>query len=134
MVRLVRFNREPAFTNLLNHFFEGEFNRPNLNPATNIKETEEAFELSIFVPGYTKDQINIELDEFILRVSAELEDENEQTEWRKEYGTGSFNRSFRLPKSVDVDAIKAEQKDGILRIEIPKKKEEVKHKKLIEIA
>jgi HSP20 family protein len=134
MVRLVRFNREPVFTNLFNQFFEGEFNRPDLSPAANIKETDKAFELSLFIPGYSKEQINIELDEFVLNISAEIEDEKEQTEWRKEYSIGTFIRSFRLPKSVDIDAINAEQKDGILRIVIPKKKEEVKLKKLIEIA
>ncbi len=134
MVRLVRFNREPAFTNLFNSFFEGEFNRPDLSPAANINETDDAFELSIFVPGYSKEQINIELDEFVLTISAETEDEKEQTEWSKEYSIGSFSLSFLLPKPDAIYAIKAEQKDGVLRIEITKKKEEQKLKKLIEIA
>lgn len=134
MVRLVRLNREPDFLNLFNHFFEGEFQRPEHSPAANISETEEAFNLNLFVPGYSKEQVNIELDEFVLTVSAEIENENEQTEWRKEYVLDSFSRSFRLPKSIDIDAIKAEQKDGVLNIVIPKKKEEEKLKKLIEIA
>ena len=134
MVRLVRFNREPAFTNLFNHFFEGEFNHSSSSPATNIKETDGAFELSLLVPGYTKEQVNIELDELVLTISAELKKEDENLEWKREYRVESFSRSFRLPKTADVDAIKAEQKDGVLRLEIPKKKEEQKLKKLIEIA
>jgi HSP20 family protein len=134
MVRLVRFNREPAFGNLFNRFFEGEFNNSSLNPATNIKETDDAFELRLLVPGYNKDLINIELDENVLTISAEVEAEKEDLEWRKEYTTESFSRSFRLPKTVDIDAIKAEQKDGVLQLEIPKKKEEQKLKKLIAIA
>ena len=134
MVRLVRFNEEPTFGNLFNRFFEGEFNPSNQYPATNIKETEEAFELSLLIPGYSKEQVNIELEEQVLTVSAEIEEKDESPEWRKEYRLGSFSRSFRLPKSIDIDGIKAEQKDGILRLEIPKKKEEQKLKKLIAIA
>lgn len=136
MVSLVRFNREPAFSNLFNHFFEGEFNRSGINPVANIKETDGAFELSLLVPGYTKEQINIELEENVLTISAEVENEkeNEDLDWRREYNLESFSRSFRLPKTADVDAIKAEQKDGVLRLEITKKKEEQKLKKLIEIS
>lgn len=134
MVRLVRFNREPALANVFNHFFEGEFNQSGSRPAANIKETEVAFELSLLVPGYSKEQVNIELDEFVLTVSAELEKEKENLEGRNEFSLESFSRSFRLPKTADIDAIKAEQKNGVLRLEIPKKKEEQKLKKLIEIA
>ncbi len=134
MLRLVKFNNEPTFGNLLNHFFEGEFNRSTYEPAVNIGETDKHFELDLLIPGYTKEQINIELDDNVLTISAEVEPKDDDLEWRKEYSIESFSRSFSLPKTVDGEAIKAEQKDGILRLEIPKKKEEQKLKKLIAIA
>lgn len=132
MIRLVKLNREPVFNTLFNQFFEGELANTNWHPATNIKESDKAFELSVLIPGYKKEQIHIEIDENILKISAEVEKEKE--EWTREYSLEAFSRSFRLPKSIDVDGIKAEQKDGILRLEIPKKKEEQKLKKLIAIS
>ncbi|HAG16824.1 MAG TPA: heat-shock protein [Bacteroidales bacterium] len=134
MVRLVKFNREPAFNALFNRFFDGELGNTNPVPAANIKETETAFELSILVPGLKKEEINIELDDNVLTISASTETKNTENEWIQEYSLESFSRSFRLPKTVDVESIKAEQTDGVLHIEIPKKKEEQKLKKLIAIA
>lgn len=135
MVRLVKYNREPAFSNLFNRFFEGELGSLGNRPATNIRESEEAFELDLLVPGYKKEQINIEIDEMVLTISANVEATNdEQEEWLKEFSLDSFNRSFRLSKNIDIESIKAEQVDGILHIKIPKLKEEQKIKKLIEIA
>lgn len=135
MVRLVRFNREPAFNDLFNRFFENEFVNSDYVPATNINETDENFELSMLIPGIKKDQVNISLEDNLLTVSAEVEKkEEDENGWRKEFTFQSFNRSFRLPKTVDAEAIKAEQTDGVLRIQIPKKKEEQKLKKLIAIS
>ena len=134
MVRLVRFNREPAFNNLFNRFFENEFENTNYVPATNIKESDNAYELNILIPGFKKDQVNIEVNDNVLTISASLETRSEEEDWRKEYSIESFSRSFQLPKTVNLEAIKAEQNDGILRIEIPKMKEEQKVKKLIAIA
>ena len=134
MVRLVRFNREPVFNNLFNQFFEGELSNSKDSPAANINETEQAFELNILVPGYKKEQVHIEVEENILTISAEVEVlENDQA-WKKEFELGSFSRSFRLPKNVDQERIKAEQVDGILKVSIPKLKEEQKLKKLIAIS
>lgn len=134
MIRLVNFNREPMYNNLFNRFFEGELNEKVQIPATNIKEAEEAFELKMLVPGIKKEEINIELNENILTISAELENSEENSDWRNEFTIKSFSRSFRLPKTADSESIKAEQTDGILNIKIPKVKEEQKVKKLIEIA
>jgi len=135
MVRLVRFNREPAFNDLFNRFFENEFINSDYVPATNINETDENFELSMLIPGIKKEQVNISLEDNLLTVSAEVEKkEEDENGWRKEFIFQSFNRSFRLPKTVDAEAIKAEQTDGVLRIQIPKKKEEQKLKKLIAIS
>jgi len=135
MVRLVKYNSEPAFSNLFNRFFEGELGNLGNRPATNIKESEEAFELDILVPGYKKEEINIEIDERILSISAKQDENNEDQEaWLKEFSIDAFNRSFRLPKNIDIEAIKAEQVDGILHIYIPKLKDVQKMKKLIEIA
>lgn len=134
MVRLVRLNREPAINNLFNRFFEGESVTPDFIPATNIKESDEAFELNVAVPGYKKEQVNIELKENLLTISAAIETKKEESEWHKEFTVQSFSKTFVLPKNVDIEAIKADQNDGILRVQIPKKKEEQKVKKRIEIA
>ncbi len=133
MVRLVKFNREPIFSNLFDRYFEGEFTPSISNKAANIKESDDAFEIDMMVPGYTKEQINIELDDNLLTISAEVIDKNEEEGWRREFILNSFSRSFQLPKTVNNEAITAEQNDGILHILIPKLKEEQKLKKQIEI-
>lgn len=134
MIRLVKFNREPAYTSLFNRFFEGEFNQQSFVPMANVQENENGFDLKLVVPGYTKEQVKISLDENILTVSAEIENKQEEQEYTQEFSFGSFSRSFRLPKNIEVDAIKANQENGILSIQIPKRKEEPKLTKLIEIA
>ncbi len=136
MLGFVKYNREPALSNLVNQFFENEFapvaNR--VKPATNIKENEDAFELEMRVAGYTKDEVHVELEDKVLSISAEIENVDEESIWKREFVKASFSRSFELPDHVNSEQIKAEQKDGILHIVIPKKKEEQKLKKLIAIA
>ncbi|MCD6091783.1 MAG: Hsp20/alpha crystallin family protein [Bacteroidales bacterium] len=134
MIRLVKFDSEPSFNNLFNRFFEGELGDSSNRPTTNIKENDEAFELNILIPGFKKEQVHIEIDEHILNITAEQEAKDEEQEWLKEFSFDSLNRSFRLPKNIDIESVEAEQRDGILHIKIPKKKEEQKLKKQIAIA
>lgn len=135
MVRLVRFNREPDFSDLFNRFFDNDLGNTKYVPATNINENDESFELSMLVPGFKKDQINITFEDQVLTISAQAEESKENEEYgsRKEYRFESFSRSFRLPKNINVDKINAEQADGVLRIAIPKMQESEKPKKLIAI-
>lgn len=95
-------------------------------PAVNIEEREKDFSLSFAVPGKNKDDFEIEVGKDVLSVSANTQDNYENTDERfsrREFSYQSFKRSFTLPDSVDTTKIKAKYTDGILTIDLPKHKE-----------
>ena len=105
---------------------------------TDIKEMKDKYQLEVDLPGYKKDNINIELEDGYLRISAKVEDKKEDEDsnyLHKERYYGECTRSFYVGEEIKEEEISAEFTDGILRIDIPKKDEEetVKEKKQIEI-
>ena len=122
------------FDNDLGDFFGKRFS----DPAANIIENSESFQLDIAAPGLNKDDFKINLENNILTISAELEDQKREegkNYSRKEYYYGSFSRAFTLPKTIDLDGIKADYKNGILMVTLPKKEEaKIELKKEIKIS
>jgi len=106
---------------------------------TDIKEKTDSYFIDIELPGYEKENIKIEVEEGYLTVHAEMDSNNEEKEdgkfVRKERYVGSCSRSFYVGTEVQSDDIKASFKNGILKIEIPKKeeKEKLPEKKYIQI-
>lgn len=96
-------------------------------PAVNIYENNEKFEIEVAAPGLEKDDFKIDLKNDHLVVYSEKKDKKEEKEKgkvvRSEFKYSSFQRSFALPKEVDVTNIKASHKNGVLTIELPKKTE-----------
>jgi len=104
-------------------------------PATNITEDEKAFYLEMAVPGFSKKDIKISIEKDMLKIFSERtkEENNQEQNYRvREFGQSDFCRTFNLGEHIDQDNIKAEYKDGILSVTLPRK-EEVKIKKEIEI-
>ncbi|MBK8497453.1 MAG: Hsp20/alpha crystallin family protein [Flavobacteriales bacterium] len=92
-------------------------------PGVNIVEREKEFELQLQAPGYTKEDLKISMENEVLTVSAEhrKEELKENERWtRREFITNGFSRSFRLPETVNVEAISAEFNSGVLAVRIPK--------------
>ena len=120
----------------------GLFNRRWANeewlPAVNVQETDSSFDLEVAAPGMKKEDFMLEVNKGVLSIRAEQQSESEdKTEHytRKEFDYRSFNRSFWLPENVDVDSIKANYKDGILEISVPKTEiEATEPSKIIKIA
>ncbi|MDF9797855.1 HSP20 family protein [Catalinimonas alkaloidigena] len=106
-------------------------------PATNIKEQDGSFNIEMAVPGMSKKDFHIDIENGILTVSSEREEENKEEKKhyrRQEYNYRSFSRSFTLPESVKADDIKAKYEDGVLKLSIPKKEEaKTTPKKMISI-
>jgi HSP20 family protein len=82
-----------------------------------------------------KDDFKIELIDRVLIISSENSNSIENDNMRlNEFNYSSFQRSFRIPESVDLDKIKANYKNGILKIKLPKKKDSItKPNRVIEI-
>jgi HSP20 family protein len=89
---------------------------------TDIKETENEYIVQAELPGIKKDNINVELNNDCLTISAKndeiIEEENDNY-IRKERRTGRFQRSFYV-KDIKQDEIEARYEDGILEIKLPK--------------
>jgi HSP20 family protein len=95
-------------------------------PAVDVWETDEELVLSFDLPGIQEDKIAVELDDNVLTVSGEREREEKaegERFYRYERRFGTFSRSVTLPAGVDEDSIKAEYKDGVLEIRVPKPEE-----------
>ena len=126
--------RSRNLTDLFDEFFNSNL-LPNFveegawksTPAVNIFENNEKFEIEVAAPGLEKDDFKIDLKNDHLVVYSEKKDKKEEKEKgkvvRSEFKYSSFQRSFALPKEVDVTNIKASHKNGVLTIELPKKTE-----------
>ena len=96
------------------------------SPAVDINETEDGFEVKAEIPGMKKDEIQINYEDDMLTLSGERNQEKEEQNknfHRIERRYGKFQRSFHLPNHVKADGIKANYKNGVLTVNIPKSEE-----------
>ena len=106
---------------------------------TDIKEKKDKYLIDIELPGYEKDNIKIDVEDGYLTVHAEIDANKEEKDEgkfvRKERYMGSCSRSFYVGNEVQSEDIKASFKNGMLKLEIPKKEEqkELPEKKYVEI-
>lgn len=116
-----------------NGYNNGECSRSQKNrPRVNVRENQKEFVLEIAIPGYAKEQVNMEVEKNVLLVNSDVKDEKEEDSYlRKEFDKEGFECRFRLPNTVNQDSIVASVKNGILLISLPKIiKEEPKVKKI----
>ena len=106
---------------------------------TDVKDTENGYEVDIDLPGFKKDEIGIELENGYLTVSAakglDKDEEDKKGKYiRKERYAGAMQRSFYVGEYVTQEDIKAKYENGILRLSVPKKEAKpVETKKTIAI-
>ena len=106
---------------------------------TDIKEKKDAYELEIDLPGFKKEDVNIELKDGYLTIYAAKNEEREKKEHhgryiRRERYSGNCSRSFYVGEGVTQEDIHASFKHGILKLSVPKKDAKaVKEKKYISI-
>ena len=106
---------------------------------TDIKEQDNGYELVIDLPGFKKDEINAQLDNGYLTISAakglDKDEKDKKGKYiRKERYAGAMSRSFYVGEGVTQEDIKAKYEDGILRLSVPKKEAKaVENKKYIAI-
>ena len=106
---------------------------------TDVRETDSGYEVDIDLPGFKKDEINAQLDNGYLTISAskglDKEEKNKEGKYiRKERYAGAMSRSFYVGDEVTQTDIKARYEDGILRLSVPKKeKKAVENNKYIAI-
>lgn len=129
---VIRRTYNPMFDVLQSMMYNNEPQQKNVsNPKVNVYENPENFELHLAAPGFKKEDINVSLDNNVLTISSEKVATENETYTIKEFSTGSFIRSFTIPKNIQIESISAEFADGILKLNLPKKPE---FKKEIQIA
>lgn len=121
---------------LFDNFFE-DFARPTRSIAryaapnanvmrTDVKETESGYELDVDLPGYKKENVQVELKDGCLIVSAKMEENRDEKDAdgkyiRRERYSGSCSRSFYVGEEIEQEDIRARFEDGILKLSVPKK-------------
>ena len=96
------------------------------SPDFEVKETKDAFVFRADVPGVKDADLDVKLAQNRLSISGKRESEKTEkgdTYYASERSYGSFTRAFTLPEGVDADHIKAELKEGVLTLSVPKKPE-----------
>jgi len=121
----------------MNRFFGDSFFRAGFNdndlelstwhPMVDIYDDNDSIVIKAELPGIDKKDITIDLKDGVLTLKGERNVENEEKEdnyYRRERSFGKFERAFTLPTGLDPEKIKADYRDGVLKIEIPKPEKE----------
>jgi HSP20 family protein len=125
------FNR--LFNTALPNLFSGDdVLSGKWSPRVDIYEDQNSIMLEADLPGVKAEDFKLSIENYKLTLSGERKFENElkgENFHRVERSYGSFNRTFTLPSTVNIDAVKADFKDGVLRVTLPKR-EEVKARQI----
>ena len=117
---------------LFDNFFEDDFfqRRERNLMKTDIREKKDKYIVDVDLPGFEKENIDLTLKNGYLEISAKVEKEDNSEEEekfvRQERFYGECSRSFYVGEDITEDDINAEFKNGILKIEIPKKEAQKK--------
>ena len=129
MANMTRYN---PFDELFKDFGTGFWVKPVALPAEtavemkiDVKEDDKSYTIRAEIPGVKKDDIKVDVEGNLVSVRADLKQEREEKKGEKvvysERSYGMASRSFTLPGEVDAKAAKAEYKDGLLSLTLPKK-------------
>jgi HSP20 family protein len=129
MANITRYN---PFEDLLSELGKGFFLKPFPIPAVadlhmkiDVKEDEKSFTVKADIPGVKKEDIHVDVEGDHVTVRAEAKQERDEKKDEKiihsERSYGMVSRSFTLPVDVDAKSAKAEYKDGVLNLVLPKK-------------
>ena len=110
--------------NRMNRALYGKHSRNMMK--TDVRETDNSYELDIDLPGFKKDEIIVQLDNGYLSISAskglDKDEENKNGKYiRRERYAGAMNRTFYVGDNLTQQDIQAKFEDGILKISVPKK-------------
>ncbi len=131
---LARINRNyvPAYwDDFFNDRFYKHFNTTasqTHSPAVNVIEDEKGYRIEVAVPGVSKKDFNLAVEDDVLTISTEKKESKKDQQanfLRREFDYQSFKRSFQLPETIDQESIQASHEAGILKVNLPKREEVV---------
>lgn len=92
-------------------------------PSADISETDQEYLIRAELPAVKKEDVKVTLDQGMITIHGERKEDKETKEekfHRVETFRGTFSRSFSVPDNIDEKAIRAESKDGVLTVHLPK--------------
>lgn len=95
-------------------------------PVTDISETPDHLSVRLEIPGLSREDVKISVENNVLMVRGEKKQETmgeDETFFRTERSYGTFERSFTLPSHYDADHVRASMENGVLTIQIPRREE-----------
>lgn len=135
-------NSHSLMNELLSDFFNDEFKPMTTvvkKPAANIYQTETAFGIDVLLPGYSKEEISVDIDGRHLTIkSLEADTEKQILEngkyIRRDFRKSAFEIKYVLPRTADLEKLEAKFENGILLVSIPKAEQALPKKINVEIA
>lgn len=121
------------FDAMFDDFFKPTLYRENRAMRTDVKETENGYELAIDMPGFNKQDIKLSLENGYLTVEAKREEKQETDNYIRRERSCSYSRSYYVGDAVTEEDVKAKYDNGTLSLSVPKKEKKELPKKHIEI-
>lgn len=134
---LDNFLRDTFFTHSFGHPLN-VIKNTILRPAIEVIQCNENYKVKVQLPGVKKEEIDIELDNDFMTITAETREEKKEEEKNRRYHTsefryGKYQRTISFDQPIKTDDATAEYKDGVVTITIPKQKIETKEPKKLKI-
>ncbi len=109
--------------------------QPDITPQLDVTANGEAYFVHIELPGVSPEDVNIKVADNVLTISGEKKNETAEgvRVFVQERGYGTFSRALSLPEDADAERIRAFAKDGVLMVEIPRRKPEEARTRTIEV-
>lgn len=132
MFELMPFDRSDL--DLFDRFFNTKEQAPSLMKLrVDLEDKGDHYELTADLPGFSKEDVEISINDKIMTIHAEKSESSESREKNyicRERRSGSFSRSFDI-SGIDADAISGSFKDGVLTVLMPKKVDEKKNRRIV---
>jgi len=136
MADLTKWNR-PWLDRTFSDFFEsdrlfGFGDAHSTMPKVNVAENDQEYRIEVCVPGMSKKDIHVNVEDNRLILSGEKKEENKEDKEHytlQEFRTSSFSRTFILPENADAENIEARFEEGILKLTLKKKLEDTTRKR-----
>jgi HSP20 family protein len=106
---------------------EADEAEPTWTPTLDVSETEAEYLVRADLPAVKKEDVSVTIDNDLLTIAGERKyekDEKSERVHRRETFRGTFSRSLSLPDNANASAIRAESRDGVLTVHVPKTKAE----------
>lgn len=143
------------FSHLFEDFFNSGLTSNLPSPKVNISEAGSEFTIELAVPGFDKDAFHVAVNDNVLTISGQKVEDNSHADSpesengndtnggngssngkryiRREFSSASFERTFTLPQSVDIEGIGATYDAGVLHVHVPKREEAKAKSRTVEI-